>query len=215
MIGNAANAGSYFRTAQSYQSKPAFTPTDAAATATTDEGKAGAHAKGAIPVSALKKLDTSGLMAVSLKDNPRIRDQIATNWLDARSAQQTVDTSEPDNTPQNAYATVKVGGKVVATVYNGGSAEMTIDTIGKVGSLPDPDPNGGPDVAQARAEYIAKAVGGTIEASPTAITQSEWKQRPDASKGYSRAELDAAFQAIMTGASISNRSSGSYADFSA
>ena len=136
-------------------------------------------------------------------------------------------TDVPDNAPQNIYATVKVDGKVVATLYNGGSSVMTNDAAAKVGDLQDPPGlNGGPDLAQRRAERIAKAVGGTVEKAPTAITQSEWKPRQTTSTNYTRAQLDAAFDAMMAEGqkAIAQRSagypaphefSGSHADFSA
>ena len=133
----------------------------------------------------------------------------------------------PDNAPQNIYATVKVNGKIVATLYNGGSSVMTNDAAAKVGDLQDPPGlNGGPDLAQRRAERIAKAVGGTVEKAPTAITQSEWKPRQTASTDYTRAQLDAAFDAMMAEGqkAIAQRSagyptprepSGGYTDFNA
>ena len=42
-----------------------------------------------------------------------------------QAAQSAFATDVPDNAPQNIYATVKVNGKVVATLYNGGSTAMT------------------------------------------------------------------------------------------
>ena len=67
-----------------------------------------------------------------------------------------------------------------------------------VGDLQDPAAlNGGPDLAQWRAEHIAKAVGGTVEKASTAITQSAWKPRETTSSNYTRAQLDAAFEAMM------------------
>jgi hypothetical protein len=40
-------------------------------------------------------------------------------------------------------------------------------------------------------------VGGTVEKASTAITQSAWKPRETTSSNYSRAQLDAAFEAMM------------------
>ena len=96
-----------------------------------------------------------------------------------------------------------------------------------VGDLQDPPGlKGGPDLAQWRAEHIAKAVGGTVEKASTAITQSEWKPRETTSTDYSRAQLDAAFEAMMAeqqkavaqrtgGYSNQRESSRALADFSA
>ena len=140
----------------------------------------------------------SGLKIISVRDNPELRDLMASNWLRMQAANATAATDVPDNAPQNIYATVKVDGKVVATLYNGGSSMMTNAAAATVGDLQDPPGlNGGPDLAQWRAEHIAKAVGGTVEKASTAITQSEWKPRQTTSTDYSRAQLDAAFEAMM------------------
>ena len=198
MITSIANAGSYLRPAQAYPSRTTLTPADALPVAGADAGAAAGNAKPGIPVSAVKALDISGLKAVSIKDNPELRDRMAASWLTKKAADARAATDVPDNAPQNIYATVKVNGKVVATLYNGGSSVMTNDAAGKVGDLQDPPGlNGGPDLAQSRAERIAKAVGGTVEKAPTAITQSEWKPRQTTSTDYTRAQLDAAFDAMM------------------
>ena len=194
MITSMANAGSYLRPIQAYPSRTTLTPADALPVA--DAGAAAGNAKPGIPVSAVKAVDISGLKAVSIKDNPELRDRMAESWLRKKAAD--VVTDVPDNAPQNIYATVKVNGKVVATLYNGGSSAMTNDAAGKVGDLQDPPGlNGGPDLAQWRAEHIAKAVGGTVEKASTAITQSEWKPRETTSSNYTREQLDAAFEAMM------------------
>jgi hypothetical protein len=195
MIAGMANGGSSLRPAQTYPSRTTFTPADALPAASVD-GSVAAATQG-IPVSALKKLDTSELKIISVNDNPELRDLMATNWLKMQAAQSAFATDIPDNAPQNIYATVKVNGKIVATLYNAGSSAMTNDAAGKVGNLQDRLGLGGPDLAQWRAEYIAEAVGGTIEKAPTAITQSEWTPRQTISTNYTRAQLDAAFQAMM------------------
>ena len=225
MITSMADAGSYLRPAQMYPSKTTLTPADALPAAAADGSTTAGNAKQGIPVSAVKKLDTSGLKVISVKDNPELRDRMATMWLEMQAAKSTFATDVPDNAPQNIYATVKVNGKVVATLYNGGSSAMTNEAAGKVGSLQDPPGlSGGPDLAQWRAEHIAKAVGGTIETAPTAITQSAWTPRQSISTNYARAQLDTAFQAMMAegqkaialrlaGYSIPREPSGFYTDF--
>jgi hypothetical protein len=121
---------------------------------------------------------------------------------------------------------VKVDGKVVATLYNGGSATMTNDAGAKVGNLQDPPGLSGPNLAQWRADNYAKLLGGTVEKAPTAITQSQWTPHESSSTTYSRAQLDAAFQAMIAEgqkASAQRQSSypaspaqvGASADFSA
>jgi len=143
-------------------------------------------------------LDISKLKIISVRDNPELRDLMASNWLRMQAANLAAATDVPDNAPQNIYATVKVDGKVVATLYNAGSVAMTNQAGAMVGDLQDPPGlRGGPDLAQWRAERIAKAVGGTVEKASTAITQSAWKPRETTSSNYSRAQLDAAFEAMM------------------
>ena len=225
MITSLANTGSYLRAAQTYPSRTTLTPADALPAAGADASTAAGNAKQGIPVSAVKKLDTSGLKSISVEDNPELRDRMATNWLEMQAAQSTFATDVPDNAPQNIYATVKVNGKVVATLYNGGSSAMTNDAAAKAGDLQDPPGLiGGPDLAQWRAEHIAKAVGGTIEKAPTAIVQSAWTPRQSVSTNYTREQLDAAFQAMLAegqkataqrlaGYSTPHQPSGSYADF--
>ena len=149
MITSIANAGSYLRPAQAYPSRTTLTPADALPVAGADASAAAGNAKPGIPVSAVKALDISGLKAVSIKDIPELRDRMATNWLGTQAANAAAATDVPDNAPQNIYATVKVNGKIVATLYNGGSSVMTNDAAAKVGDLQDPPGlNGGPDLAQ-------------------------------------------------------------------
>jgi hypothetical protein len=226
MIASTANPGAYVRPAQTYTSRRTLTPADALPAADADVSTAAGNAKQGIPVSGLKKLDTSGLKIIAVKDNPELRDQIATNWLNIRAGETAMATEVPDNAPQNIYATVKVEGKVIATLYNGGSSWMTNAAAAKVGNLPDCGPSGGPNLAQSRADYIAKATGGTIEKAQTAITQSQWTPRPNVSRNYTRAQLDAAFQAVtaegqkataqrLAGYPVAHESSGAYTDFNA
>lgn len=147
-----------------------------------------------IDVSQVKLL--SGAKPISVADNPVLHDLMATNWLmthGANAAQSTVS----DDAPENTYAEVKVGGQVVATLYNGGSSTMTNAAAAKIGKLEDPPSLGGPDLAQWRADQYAARLGGTVEKAPTAITQSQWTPRESSSMSYSREQLDAAFQAML------------------
>src|SRR5207247_5039459 len=101
MITSAAN-GAYVRPAQTY-SRTTLTPADAM---TGADGGTNDDTKQGIPVSALKRLDSSGLKIISIKDNPELRDQMATNWLNMRADEAAMATEVPDNAPQNIYATV-------------------------------------------------------------------------------------------------------------
>jgi len=226
MMTSVANAGSYLRPTQAYTSRT-LTTADAMPTDGADAGTAAGKAKQGIPVSALKAIDPSVLKIIPVKDLPEIRDLMAENWLRVKSFDAAAATDVSDDAPQNTYATVKVNGKVVATLYNGGSSAMTNDAAAKVGDLQDPPGlNGSPDLAQWRAEHIAKAVGGTVEKASTAITQSAWKPRETTPTDYTRAQLDAAFEAMMAerqtavaqryaGYSTPHESSGGYTDFNA
>lgn len=78
------------------------------------------------------------------------------------------------------YATVIVGGKVVAKIDNQGVIE-TDDALGaKLRDMLLGDVNGtnGPDLAQARAQQIAALVGGAIVKSTTAMTQNKFNALP-------------------------------------
>jgi hypothetical protein len=197
MITSIASAANYLRPAQTSPSRMALTRADALPEAGADQSTAAEIAKYRVSVSDVRKLDTSGLKIISIRDNPELRDRMAASWLQMHAAPSSTDV--PDNAPQNTYATVKVNGKVVAPLYNGGSVAMTNEAAAKVGDLQDPPGlTGGPDLAQRRAERIAKATGGTIEKASTAITQSAWKPRQTTSTNYTRAQLDAAFEAMMT-----------------
>jgi hypothetical protein len=197
MMTSIANAGSYLRPTPTYTSKT-LTTADALPTDGADAGAAAETAKQGIPVSALKAIDPSVLKIIPVKDLPELRDLMAGNWIRMKSFETTAATDVPDNASQNTYATVKVKGKVVATLYNGGSVAMTNQAAAMAGDLQDPPGlNGGPDLAQWRAERIAKAVGGTVEKASTAIAQSAWKPRETLSINYTREQLDAAFEAMM------------------
>jgi len=147
-----------------------------------------------ISVSQLKPL--LGAKLISVADNPVVRDLMATNWLTTHGASAS-QPSVSDDAPENTYAQVKVGGKVVATLYNGGSSMMTNEAAAKIGKLEDPPGLSGPDLAQWRADQYAARLGGTVEKASTAITQSQWTPRESWSTTYSREQLDAAFQAML------------------
>ncbi|MGC0391327.1 hypothetical protein ABIF91_003689 [Bradyrhizobium sp. USDA 241] len=102
--------------------RPASTPASNAASGlqpvvpdATDAATSGFR----IDVSQVKPL--SGAKVISAADNPHLRDLLATNWLRTHDASATQPLAA-DNAPENTYAQVKVDGKVVATLYNGGSS---------------------------------------------------------------------------------------------
>lgn len=82
---------------------------------------------------------------------------------------------------QKIYATVQVNGRTVATLYNNGSMMSSNADYGRVSNLPSVrgDVDGsGPEMAQLRAEEIAKALGGKIVKANTAITQTQYYALP-------------------------------------
>ncbi|GAA0545425.1 ABC-type Fe3+-hydroxamate transport system substrate-binding protein [Rhizomicrobium palustre] len=91
------------------------------------------------------------------------------------------DTSYLANHPaMKPYATVQVGGKVVATIDNQGVMSTSDEIYEKLKNLVPNDVNGtnGPDLAKARADKIAQALGGKVVSSLTAITQSQFNANP-------------------------------------
>ncbi len=100
-----------------------------------------------------------------------------------------------DNHPGNTYATVEVGGKVVATVCNSGCAATSNQTYGLIANLPSMGAGErltGPALAQKRAEEIAERLGGTIRKAATAKTQTEWESRPPLRFTYDYAAMNEA-----------------------
>lgn len=193
MISGMSNvASSYLRPASTFTSNPTLTPADVQsdASAPTDAGTGSPR----INVSQLKPLQ--GARFISAADDPVLHDLLATNWLTTHGASAT-QSFVSDDAPQNTYAQVKVDGKVVATLYNGGSSTITNEAAAKLGDLQDPPGLSGPNLAQWRADSYARLLGGTVEKAPTAITQSQWTPHESSSTTFSRDQLDAAFQAML------------------
>lgn len=85
----------------------------------------------------------------------------------------------PGNKP---YATVSVGGRVVATIFNDGGVRTEDNALGS--RLRDALKNGvngtnGPDLAQDRADQIAGMLGGKVSKSRTALTQLQYAALPE------------------------------------
>lgn len=206
--------------------RPASTSASHATSALQPEASAEADAATGSPglsVSQLKPLQ--GAKLISAADNPVLRDLMATNWLMTHDTNAT-QSAVSDDAPENTYAQVKVDGKVVATLYNGGSSTMTNAAAATIGKLEDPAGLSGPDLAQWRADTYAELLGGTVEKASTAITQSQWTPHESGSGTYSRDQLDAAFDAMLAEGQkasaqlqssylASRRQPGTAADFSA
>ncbi len=79
-----------------------------------------------------------------------------------------------DDDPSKLFAEVYKDGKVVARLYNGGSSTTYGKADGIITGENEPYA-GGPQLAQWRANKIAKALGGTVKVADTAQTQSQWE----------------------------------------
>lgn len=91
------------------------------------------------------------------------------------------DSQQPSN---EAYATVQVDGKTVATVYNDGTVVVPGQSLDSpLMMLPLVSTDGyqaGPALAQERAEDVARQLGGSVSLASSAQTQSEWEaENPD------------------------------------
>lgn len=78
------------------------------------------------------------------------------------------------------YAEVKRNGKTIATLYNSGTLESPNAVAAQIRDLPSvrDSQQSGPALAQARAEEIAALLGGSVEKSATAQTQTAWQASP-------------------------------------
>ncbi|MBF0269041.1 MAG: hypothetical protein HQL44_10670 [Alphaproteobacteria bacterium] len=85
-------------------------------------------------------------------------------------------TRPTGKTSYGEYARVVLNGKTVATLSNEGYAEMSNAFGGVIGSKL-PNNGSGPELAQRRAEMIAKATGGTVVMNESAMTQRQWINR--------------------------------------
>jgi len=134
-----------------------------------------------IDLSTVRSLASLNLKPVELP--PEMRAQMEEVWR----GQFRVPVGKPDNHPDNIYATVKRNGEVIATLYNSGTAETSNAAHARVKNLPsmgESETRIGPRLAQARAEEIAKAMGGTIEKASTALTPSQWRPRGETQWTY-------------------------------
>ena len=80
-----------------------------------------------------------------------------------------------DGDPSRLFAEVYKNGEVVARLYNGGSSATYGKADGIISGVDEPH-DGGPQLAQWRADKIAKELGGTVKMASTAQTQSRWAQ---------------------------------------
>jgi hypothetical protein len=131
-----------------------------------------------IDLSQTKALDISSASVRKLTDEEKAKFEKIREMLYAKPAN--LDELK-DHVSQKPYAQVVVNGKVVATLYNSGAAETSNATYARVknlSSMGEEEKSTGPELAQKRAEEIAKALGGSVVKSDTAVTQSQYLSTP-------------------------------------
>ncbi|HEY1096645.1 MAG TPA: hypothetical protein VGF14_05340 [Alphaproteobacteria bacterium] len=109
--------------------------------------------------------------------------------------------------PVKSYANVTVNGKVVAKIDNQGCVE-TSNAVGArlqkmLEDYADVNGTNGPDLAQLRAEKIAALLGGKVEKSTTAMTQSAFNnypplEQPQARIDYAAMKRDPMYEQIQS-----------------
>ena len=165
---------------------------------------AGATVEGGIQLDKVVRLDT--LTATRLPPNlrpltPLDPDVIMSALREAGLV--------PDGGQSDLFAEVYKNGKVVGRLYNGGSAETLGVAAGTITGDDEPY-GGGPQLAQWRADKIAKAVGGTVKLAPSAQTQAQWQATSAAAQlkhdqvlAQLRAAMDASYGPDATSAPVS------------
>jgi hypothetical protein len=130
-----------------------------------------------VPKERAYRVDVGNLISLNLK--PSLSPVPADFMQKLLEAQFTRPVGEPDDAPGQLYAEIKVGNKTIGKVYNSGCCETPNSFAGRVEfGGPDEDGLTGPELAQHRAEKIAKACGGIIVTNETAVTQAEFDARP-------------------------------------
>ena len=159
------------------------------------------HPESGFPVREFTHIDASTLKPLSARLTPVAK---MPPLMDPRlmiSAMHDAGVTSDDD-PSKLFAEVYKNGKVVARLYNSGGATTYGQADGIITGADDPY-DGGPKLAQWRANKIAAAMGGIVKMADTAQTQSQWEvtyaadqaKRDQAMAPY-RAAMDA-FRAQM------------------
>lgn len=130
-----------------------------------------------IDLSNVQKLDTS------IADARKLTGEEAARFEKAREKMYSRITNLDElqnHVSQKPYAEVKVGDQVIATIYNGGTSMTSNAYGGKINDIIEKlgSKLTGPEGAQERAEAIARAFGGQVILSDTAVTQAEYIATP-------------------------------------
>lgn len=131
-----------------------------------------------VDLSQIKKLELTSSSIRKLTDEEKAKFEKIREMAYAKPA----NLDEWNNhISQKTYAEVQVDGKVVATLYNSGAAQTSNAGYGAIANLPsmgEEEKATGPEIAQKRAEEIAKALGGTVVKANTAVTQAQYLATP-------------------------------------
>lgn len=130
-----------------------------------------------LDLSSLKKIEAGQLKQAKLAPDElaKIQAQLA----EAQAAAYRIPV--PGTYEDSLFATVEVNGQVVAKLTNNGFAETSNALAGRLRSLPSMGEGAtasGPALARQRAEEIAKALGGKVMIADTAMTQTQWQNKP-------------------------------------
>lgn len=126
-----------------------------------------------IPVTKLKRIDVSGIKPLAARLTPVAKFPPLLNPTTMMNAMKDAGVTSDDD-PSKLFAEVYKDGKVVARLYNGGSSTTYGKADGIITGENEPY-EGGPQLAQWRANKIAAALGGTVKMADTAQTQSQWE----------------------------------------
>lgn len=146
------------------------------------------------------KVDLKNVKKLDISLTPvKLSDEFQSRLENMYKAMYTRPVNLENHPSQKAYAEVIVNGKSVATVYNNGTMMSSNAGYSKIQNLPSvKDPQGnGPDLAQQRANDIAKALGGKVVKSSTAITASQFMNLPPIEFKTDYAALEKAMKEFM------------------
>lgn len=134
-----------------------------------------------IPVNSVNAIDLSNVKMFKVSEaDPKLYKQMVESqerFLESRHTTRPDVSNHPHTKP---YATIEVGGKTVATIYNSGGVSSSNALGAKIHNLLSKSDSNltGPEGAQERAEKLAEALGGRVVQSSTAITQVEFYANP-------------------------------------
>lgn len=148
--------------------------------------------------SGMTAIDTSKMQIHSLSESDYQQGLAAFQAALQASYTQPADTS--NDPAYKEYATVTVNGRTVAEIDNHGWVKTSNALGASLGSLLAEDSTlPGPQLAQMRAETIARQLGGTIVKSSTAMTQDQFDSnaQPQSSINMEAMKRDPLYQRLQ------------------